>query len=155
MVLGEDFDTPTQPVNLVIPVPDSMDLEQLHIYCVDLYGEFSVVEFEVKYGSAYITTDVLGMFLLVEGEATLPEVEEPNEGDETLEGEEPSEGDEPNEGENADDKPADKKPNKSKKDTKKSNGWILWVAIGGGVVVLAAAAVIVLLVLKKRKAAQK
>jgi hypothetical protein len=156
MVLGDDFDAPTNSVNLIIPVPDSLDAEQMHIYCVDIYGAATEVEFEVKYGSAYITTDVLGMFLLVEGEVEFPEPDESTDGDEPTDEptDEPSDepSDEPTDTE-PETKPT-KKPNKNNKKDNQSNDWLLWVLIGGGVVVLAAAAVIVLLVLKKRKAAK-
>jgi hypothetical protein len=88
-VLDDEFLTPSEPVNITIPVPDTLDAEQLRIYCVDIYGDVYELEFEVKYGTVYLTTDVLGMFLLVEGEVEFPEADEPVDGDEPTDGDEP------------------------------------------------------------------
>jgi hypothetical protein len=140
-----------------IPIPDTFDAESLFLYGVDEFGHLYAIDFENTYGIAYFATDVLGTFILVQGELELPDYSE--EGDQPVDGDEPTDGDEPEEGDNPaeDDKPADTKPDdKDDKDDKKdnkSNGWILWVVIGG-VVLLAAAGVAVFFVLKKKKGAK-
>ena len=149
LALDGAFIEPSGIIKVGIPIPEDFNAEQVFLYGMDAYGMLYAIDYEITYGVAYFTTDVLGTFILVEGELVLPEA--PAEGDEPMDGDEPTDGDEPvDDG----DKPADTKPNKNNKKDDKSNGWILWVAIGGGVVLLAAVAAIILLVLKKKKGAK-
>ena len=155
LALGDEFIEPSGTMKVGIPIPDDFDAEQVFLYGTDEFGHLYAIDFENVYGIAYFTTDVLGTFVLVEGELTLPEYPEEGEQeptDEPVDDNEPT--DEPVDAEpdNKDDK--DDKKDKNKKDDDKSNGWLLWVIIGGGVLLLAAAGVTVFFVLKKKKGAK-
>jgi hypothetical protein len=132
LAMGTEFIDQSGALNVRIPLPEGFDPELTFLYALDIYGDVYAVDYELDRNAICFTTEVLGTFILVEGELPLPEDPDSNL---------------------TDSKPSSKN---NKKDTDKSNGWTLWVwiAVGGGVVLLAGAAVVLLFVMKKRKAAK-
>lgn len=153
MALGEDYLDLSGDLVVGIPVPADIDMSVVFAYGIDAYGDLFAVEaeYDVENNYVYIYTDVLGSFVLVEGELELPS--DATEGDSTegdaTEGDEPTDSDRPTEG----DEPADTTPDKDSKKDDNSNGWLLWAIIGGAAVLLTAGGVIIFLVIKKKKAA--
>ena len=143
LALGADTVTIDGKAVIGIPVPASIDMEKVYAYGIDAYGDLCAieVEYDVENRFVYIHTDVLGSFILVEGEVALG-------------GNAPAGDDEPADTTpDAGDDEGKKNDKKNDKKDDKSNGALLWIILGGVVVLLAAGGIVTVLVIKKKKAA--
>ena len=150
LVFDDEFIQPEKDIFLAIALPEGFNADTVKVYFCDAYGNLIDTAAYVDSNYLLLQYDVLGTFIIVDGDIKNAGIEGDGEQEPT---DDPDEGDTPADTEPDDGKEDkdDKKDKKNKKDSD-SNGWILWVAIGGGVLLLAAAAVIVLILLKKKGA---